>query len=325
MNRFIWLLLCAVFLLPGTSLAVTNGPPSAPLARFTCSGSSCTGVPNDASNTYFATISSQTAGLALDATIQSVLATLQAPLTFNLPTNAATATNQTTANGYLSTLATASASQATGAKQDTGNTSLASILTKLNAGIAVTGTFWQATQPISAASLPLPTGASSGANQTNVQSAPGTPQTTAVTIQGNASGVPVPISGTVTSTPSGTQTVGGAISLLPTSSSANGIAPIASTAAESSHVLKSSAGNLYGVSVVPTATGYMMVFDATSAPADGAVTPKFCLPVSANSAGNITARNIPASFATGIVVVFSTTGCFTKTASATAMFTGMVQ
>lgn len=33
---------------------------------------------------------------------------------------------------------------------------------------------------------------------TNVQSAPGTPQTAAVTVQGNASGVPVPVSGTIT-------------------------------------------------------------------------------------------------------------------------------
>lgn len=35
-----------------------------------------------------------------------------------------------------------------------------------NASIAVTGTFWQATQPISVASLPLPTGAATSANQT---------------------------------------------------------------------------------------------------------------------------------------------------------------
>ena len=35
-----------------------------------------------------------------------------------------------------------------------------------NASLAVTGTFWQATQPISAASLPLPTGASTSALQT---------------------------------------------------------------------------------------------------------------------------------------------------------------
>jgi hypothetical protein len=36
-----------------------------------------------------------------------------------------------------------------------------------NSSIAVTGTFFQATQPISAVSLPLPTGASTSANQTN--------------------------------------------------------------------------------------------------------------------------------------------------------------
>ena len=34
-----------------------------------------------------------------------------------------------------------------------------------NGSIAVTGTFWQATQPVSAASLPLPTGAATSANQ----------------------------------------------------------------------------------------------------------------------------------------------------------------
>jgi hypothetical protein len=37
-----------------------------------------------------------------------------------------------------------------------------------NASLAVTGTFWQATQPVSAASLPLPSGAASAANQTSV-------------------------------------------------------------------------------------------------------------------------------------------------------------
>lgn len=61
---------------------------------------------------------------------------------------------------------------ATAARQDTGNTALASVLTelqsvlaKLNASIAVTGTFFQATQPVSAASLPLPTGAATLAEQ----------------------------------------------------------------------------------------------------------------------------------------------------------------
>src|SRR6202041_3532145 len=71
----------------------------------------------------------------------------------------------------------------TSANQVTANTSLASIVTALAHGqavsassvpvviasdqsaIPVTGTFWQATQPVSAASLPLPTGAATAANQ----------------------------------------------------------------------------------------------------------------------------------------------------------------
>lgn len=47
----------------------------------------------------------------------------------------------------------------------------------------------------------LPTGASTSTLQSSVQSAPGTPQTVAVTVQGNASGVPVPVSGAITTTP----------------------------------------------------------------------------------------------------------------------------
>ena len=55
-----------------------------------------------------------------------------------------------------------------------------------------------ATQAISATSLPLPTGAATSSNQTNVQSSPGTSASTALTIQGSASGVPIPISGSIT-------------------------------------------------------------------------------------------------------------------------------
>jgi hypothetical protein len=55
---------------------------------------------------------------------------------------------------------------ATSALQTTGNTSLASIATALASPLPVSGTFWQATQPISASSLPLPTGAATSANQT---------------------------------------------------------------------------------------------------------------------------------------------------------------
>jgi len=46
------------------------------------------------------------------------------------------------------------AGAATAAEQTTGNTSLASIVSALQGTIAVGGTFWQATQPVSLASLP---------------------------------------------------------------------------------------------------------------------------------------------------------------------------
>lgn len=55
--------------------------------------------------------------------------------------------------------------------------------------------------------ISLPTGAATSANQTLVQSVAGTSATQAVTIQGDALGVPVPISGAVTITPSGLQNV----------------------------------------------------------------------------------------------------------------------
>lgn len=55
------------------------------------------------------------------------------------------------------------------ATSDTGTFSLIALikrlLAKLTAGIGVTGTFWQATQPVSAASLPLPTGAATDTKQ----------------------------------------------------------------------------------------------------------------------------------------------------------------
>lgn len=109
------------------------------------------------------------------------------------------------------------------------------------------------------------------------------------------------------------------------SSASGGIAPIVSAAAEASHVLKSSAGNLYAYQVTTGASaGYVLIFDAASAPGDGAVTPKKCVAVQANTTVGAT-MSPPEAFATGITVVFSTTGCFTKTASATAFISGDVR
>lgn len=64
----------------------------------------------------------------------------------------------------------------------------------------------QSSIPVTVASVPLPTGASTAALQSNVQSAPGTPQTVALTIQGNASGIAVPISAAALPLPTGAAT-----------------------------------------------------------------------------------------------------------------------
>jgi hypothetical protein len=111
-----------------------------------------------------------------------------------------------------------------------------------------------------------------------------------------------------------------------TSSSVGGITPIVSSAAEGSHVLKSSGGNLYSLYVTTGGTaGYIMTFNAASVPADGAVTPVECVQIPANSTVSVSFINGPADvYSTGIVAVFSSTGCFTKTVSATAFFKGRV-
>lgn len=111
----------------------------------------------------------------------------------------------------------------------------------------------------------------------------------------------------------------------PTDSAGAALVSVATAAVASSLVLKASAGNLYGYNIVAGASaGYLMIFNSTTAPADGAVTPLRCIPVAAN-AGIDRAFDIPRRFSTGIVLVFSTTGPYTKTASATAFLGGEFQ
>lgn len=91
--------------------------------------------------------------------------------------------------------------------------------------------------------------------------------------------------------------------------------PIATTAAAASLVLKSTPGSFYGANCTSTsAAGFLMLFDAASKPADGAVTPKKCWAVPA--AGSIEAGYIvPVRMTVGITLAFSTTGPFTLTTS----------
>lgn len=101
--------------------------------------------------------------------------------------------------------------------------------------------------------------------------------------------------------------------------------PVNSASGEASHVMKASAGVLYGFSVTTGATaGYVLVYNLTSAPSNGAVTPVACYAVPATSTIGVAFTPLPLNMTTGITLVFSSTGCFTQTTSATAFFMGEV-
>lgn len=98
----------------------------------------------------------------------------------------------------------------------------------------------------------------------------------------------------------------------------------------SSQVIKGSGGTLWGFEVSADSTlyaapWYVMIFDATSAPADGAVTPRKCYEQYTNNPSAAQIFTSPLQFTTGIVIVVSTTGCFNKTASTHAFISGEFQ
>lgn len=109
-----------------------------------------------------------------------------------------------------------------------------------------------------------------------------------------------------------------------TASSSASIAPSAgqTAVAAGSLILKASAGNVYGYEVCAGASaGYLMLFDSATVPADGTVTPRRVHAIAANASLS-RSFNPPLRCATGITLVFSTTGPFTKTISATAFLAG---
>lgn len=112
------------------------------------------------------------------------------------------------------------------------------------------------------------------------------------------------------------------VAFAPVDSAGSAIVPVVSPSVETGRVIKASPGNLYGLNVVVGASaGFVMVFNSTTVPAAGAVTPIKCLPVAANAGFSVT-FNPPIRFGTGISVAFSTTGPFNKTDSATAFISG---
>lgn len=114
------------------------------------------------------------------------------------------------------------------------------------------------------------------------------------------------------------------------STAADGIVPSIAGSAASSQIIKASPGNLYGVYATCTAACWLMVFNATTAPADGATTAgtasgnlQDCVSIPSGTTGSISYGAGPAEvFSVGITAVISSTACATKTAAATGFIHG---
>lgn len=115
------------------------------------------------------------------------------------------------------------------------------------------------------------------------------------------------------------------VAIAPNTAAALAIVPVVSASGENNHVLKASAGNLYSVYATNlTATaGFLVVLNATTSPADGAITPLACVPLAANGVASINFNPGPVSrYGTGITAVLTSANtCFTKT---TGVITGFI-
>ena len=102
--------------------------------------------------------------------------------------------------------------------------------------------------------------------------------------------------------------------------------PVAPSLA-TSQVIKASAGNLYSFEVsadstLSAAAWWILIFDSASDPGNVAVTPRKCYAQPAGVTSAAYAWTVPVAFTTGIVIVVSSTGCYTETQSAHAFISG---
>lgn len=113
------------------------------------------------------------------------------------------------------------------------------------------------------------------------------------------------------------------IQAVPTSTAAAAITPSVTSAAGSNQVVCGAACNLFGFSVTSGASaGTVYVFNATSLPSNGAVTPVKCYQIAATSTIGVTFTP-PIRLSTGATIGFGTgTNCFSLTASTTAFISG---
>lgn len=107
------------------------------------------------------------------------------------------------------------------------------------------------------------------------------------------------------------------------------MATVATATAANSLVLKAAPGILFAINAngPPTQSGFVMLLDAVAAPADGNVSPRRAWFWDATTQATIDKTfNPPLAMTTGAVLVFSTSGPFSKTTpgAAEAQFAGEI-
>jgi hypothetical protein len=228
-----------------------------------------------------------------------------------------------------------------------------------NAGtgtMAVSGTFWQATQPVSAASLPLPTGAATAAKQPALGTA-GTASTDVLSIQGIASMVALKVDGSAVTQPisaaslplpsgaatsakqpalgtagspstdvltvqgaasmtalkvdgsAATQPISGTVTATPAAATSGGATPykLISAASTNASSVKASAGTLYSLSAFNTnaSARYLKLYDKASSPTVGTDTPVMTMLIPPSNGGFIHHLPVGMAFSAGIALAIT--------------------
>lgn len=206
-----------------------------------------------------------------------------------------------------------------GASLPPGGNALGSVsVSNLPASQPVTGTFWQATQPISGSVAASQSGAwtvgitgtpavtISGTPSVNISNFPASQVVTGTFWQATQ---PVSLASTITA------------SDVPSSAAASAISPVTTTGA-TSLLVKGSAGNFYSATAsAGTSSGYFIVANLAAVPSSGtsltgAGVLLFCIPVDAGRLASV-GNPAPDRASAGVVLLFST-GCTTYTPPANA-------
>lgn len=178
--------------------------------------------------------------------------------------------------------------------------------------IPVTGTFYQATQPVSAASLPLPTGAATATLQ-------GTGNTSLSSIDGKIAACNTGAVTIASALPAGTNAIGGVTHLANTGGGRTNFKLDAAGTTQDSTQVKSSAGTV--VNLVAYSTGsrdlYLKFYDSVGAVTVGTTTPakKFKIPAGGEV---VLGTTFPLEFANRVHIALTVNSGDTDTTSVNA-------